>query len=322
MGKKIHDKGYKRVLTKKKHFIHMMRKYIDASLGERILEEDLELVDKEFIPKDFKEREADIIYKAKLRDKEVIFYVLLELQSSVDYTMPFRLLMYMTELEKRIFGLEDIHTRSQKGFKLPPIVPIILYNGISNWNVARSFSEYTEAAWISDTYTIDFKYFFLDLKEKAKELLTSTNTLIDNIFILDQARSTEELKMGIEVVVRRLKALNEDEQIDLVDWVRDVLMKKAKDKKLVEEACEIMKKGDALNMTYAIERIFDEENTKFLKKGIEQGIEEGIEQGVEQEKIRIIHNMLMLNIPVDQIAKVVELSVKEIEEMRKKATKH
>lgn len=314
MGKKIHDKGYKRVLTKKKHFIHMMRKYIDTSLGERILEEDLELIDKEFIPKDFKEREADIIYKAKLMDREVIFYVLLELQSSVDYTMPFRLLMYMTELEKRIFGLEDIHTRNKKEFKLPPIVPIVLYNGISNWNVARSFSEYTEATWVSDGYTIDFKYFFLDLKEKAKELLTSTNTLIDNIFILDQACSTEELKMGIEVVVRRLKALNEDEQIELVDWVRDVLMKKAKDKKLVEEACEIMKKGDALNMTYAIERIFDEENAKFLKKGIEEGI--------EQEKIRIIHNMLMLNISVDQIAKVVELSIEEIEKMRKTATKH
>ena len=140
--------------------------------------------------------------------------------------------------------------------------------------------------------------------------MTSTNTLIDNIFILDQARSTEELKMGIEVVVRRLKALNEDEQIELVDWVRDVLIKKAKDKKLVEEACEIMKKGDALNMTYAIERIFDEENAKFLKKGI------------EQEKIRIIHNMLMLNIPVDQIAKVVELSIEEIEKMREMATKH
>ena len=310
MGKKIHDKGYKRVLTKKKHFIHMMRKYIDASLGERILEEDLELIDKEFIPKDFKEREADIIYKAKLMDREVIFYVLLELQSSVDYTMPFRLLMYMTELEKRIFGLEDIYTRNKKDFKLPPIVPIVLYNGISNWNVARSFSEYTGATWVSDRYTIDFKYFFLDLKEKAKELLTSTNTLIDNKFILDQARSTEELKMGIEVVVRRLKALNEDEQIELVDWVRDVLMKKAKDKKLVEEACEIMKKGDALNMTYAIERIFDEENAKFLKKGI------------EQEKIRIIHNMLMLNIPVDQIAKVVELSIEEIEKMRETATKH
>lgn len=79
---------------------------------------------------------------------------------------------------------------------------------------------------------------------------------------------------------------------------------------LVEEVYETMKKGDVLNMTYAIERIFDEENAKFLKKGI------------EQEKIRIIHNMLMINIPVDQIAKVVELSIEEIEKMRETATKH
>ncbi len=318
MPKKIHDKGYKRILTKKKHFIHMIRKYIDASLGEKILEEDLEIIDKEFIPKDFKEREADIIYKAKLSGREVIFYILLELQSSVDYTMPFRLLMYMTELEKRIFGMEDIHTRSQKDFKLPPVVPIVLYNGIANWNVARSFSEYTQATWVCDRYTIDFEYFFLDLKEKKKELLTSTNTLIDNIFILDRARSTEELKGAIEIVMRRLKALNEDEQIDLVDWIRDVLMKKAKDKKLVDEACLVMKKGDVRHMTYAIERIFDEENAKALKKGIEQGIEKGI----EQEKLKVIHNLLMLNMPTDQIAKVVELSRAEIEQIKETKMRH
>ncbi len=271
MSRKIHDKGYKRVLTKKKHFIHMLRKYVDATLGEQILEDELELIDKEFIPKDFKEKEADIIYKAKLKGKEVIFYVLLELQSTVDYTMPFRLLMYMVELQKRIFMSVESHTRKQKDFKLPPIVPIILYNGQNNWNVARSFGDYTQAQQVGRRYTIDFEYFFLDLKEKAKELLTSTNTLIDNVFILDQASNTTELKLALEIVFRRIKALTQDEQIDLVDWIKDVLSKKVKNKKLVDEAFSVIRKGDVKDMTYAIERIFEEEYAKGVEKGIEQG---------------------------------------------------
>lgn len=279
MSRQIHDKGYKRVLTKKKHFIHLIRKYIDVNLGEAILEEELELIDKAFIPKDFKEKEADVIYKAKLKGQEVIFYVLLELQSTVDYTMPFRLLIYMTELQKRIFTNVDIHTRKQKDFRLPPVVPIVLYNGQKNWNVARSFGEYTKAEEVGGAYTIDFEYFFLDLKKKTTELLTSTNTLIDNVFILDQASDTIELKLALEIVFRRMKALNKDEQIDLLDWIKDVLSKKVKNKKLVEEAFSVIERGDVKDMTYAIERIFDKEYAKALQKGREQGIEKGIEQG-------------------------------------------
>ena len=87
MSEKIHDKGYKRILGQKKNFLSFLQTFIQAEWVSEITEESLTLIDKEFIPKDFKEREADIIYSVKLNGKEVIFYCLLELQSSVDYTI-------------------------------------------------------------------------------------------------------------------------------------------------------------------------------------------------------------------------------------------
>ena len=68
-----------------------MTKYIKADWAANIDENDLTLIDKSFIEADFKQRESDVIYRAKIKGQEIIFYVLLELQSSVDYTMPFRL---------------------------------------------------------------------------------------------------------------------------------------------------------------------------------------------------------------------------------------
>jgi hypothetical protein len=35
---------------------------------------------------DFQEREADIIYKARINGLDIYFYILLELQSTVDHT--------------------------------------------------------------------------------------------------------------------------------------------------------------------------------------------------------------------------------------------
>ena len=112
-----------------------------------------------------------------------------------------------------------------------------------------------------------------------RKLLVS---LIDNVLILDQACNTTELKLALEIVFRRMEALTQDEQIDLVDWIKDVLSKKVKDKKLVDEAFSVMKKGDVKDMTYAIERIFDEEYAKGIEKGIKEGIEKGIEQGKKE----------------------------------------
>jgi hypothetical protein len=55
MVRNLHDLGYKSVLIRKDQFLHMLKKYIGASWANNIKEDDLELIDKEFIPKDLQE---------------------------------------------------------------------------------------------------------------------------------------------------------------------------------------------------------------------------------------------------------------------------
>ena len=124
-----HDVGYKSLFSKKDNFVHFLRKYIGADWAAEISEDDLILMDKSFILKDYKDKEADIIYRARFKGREIIFYVLLELQSTVDYTMSFRLLLYMTELLRREFENADKAKRETKDYRLPAVVPIVLYNG-------------------------------------------------------------------------------------------------------------------------------------------------------------------------------------------------
>ena len=280
MAENIHDKGYKRLLSKKRNFLNMLKDFIGESWVGQISEEDLVLIDKEFILKDFKEKEADVIYSVKLKDAdntEVLFYCLIELQSSVDYTMPFRLLIYMVELLKRVFLDTDENIREQKDFKLPAVIPIVLYNGADNWTAVRSFKEYLSGHENFSNRVIDFDYILLSINQYADETLLQIGNLVSSVFMLDKKHKEDRLLQRLSKIAKVFSKLSPDEQIDLIDWIRDVLVKKAKvnDKGQVEDIIETFKMGDEADMTYAIERYLDEVEEKGIIKGKVEGKIEG-----------------------------------------------
>jgi len=139
-----HDEGYKYILSKASNFLHFLKKYFPSPWTADISVGDLEKVDRSFITPEFGEIDSDLIYKLKIGGSDVYFYILVELQSQIDHTMPFRLLRYMVELLSDIFQNIEEKVRTRMDFRLPAIVPIILYNGDNNWTVVRTFREYTE----------------------------------------------------------------------------------------------------------------------------------------------------------------------------------
>lgn len=325
MADKIHDKGYKRILSRKSTFLHLLRRYINASWLDNVEEQDLELIDKEFILKDFKEREADLVYKINSggkNKKECYVYVLLELQSSVDYTMPFRLLIYMTQLLMRIFEETDRNKRERKNFRLPPVIPVVLYNGNQPWTVERAFRKYFEDDHLYGERLIDFKYGLIDINSQDESFLLEVNTLLENVIMLDRSHDKETLERALKVTARRIQKLSEEEQIELVDWVRDVLFHKvgSLNKSEVEKVLEGWKKGDEEMMTYGIERAFDKERARAKQEGRMEGKREGkIEGRIEgkregkiEEKKEIALKLLSMKVDMNVIQEATGLTQEEI----------
>ena len=118
-----HDKGYKRIFSIKKHFLHFIKKYIALDWMMELEEKNLELIDKEFITDQFDTYESDLVYKVYTKEGVVYLFFLLELQSYNDFTMSFRLLIYMTAIWLDHFKNCDKNKRSKKGYRLPPLCP-------------------------------------------------------------------------------------------------------------------------------------------------------------------------------------------------------
>lgn len=123
------DKGFKALLQTRKAFLQLLRCFLHEEWVSQIDEHALHRIDKSFVLPDFASRESDIVYRCLLKDREVIVYVLLELQSTVDQQMPWRLLQYMVEIWRTVHRDTEQATRRRAGFRLPPIVPVVVYNG-------------------------------------------------------------------------------------------------------------------------------------------------------------------------------------------------
>ena len=278
----LNDKGYKALLSSKKIFLELLRTFVKNDWTEQIDEKSIIKVDKSFILNDFNQKEADLVYRVKLKDKEIIFYVLMELQSKVDFLMPFRLLQYILEVWRDIFNAEDTKKRMQKEFKLPVIVPIVLYNGKYNWNVSRNYKEILNGYEIFSDYVLDFKYILIDVNRYTEEELIKIKNTITTVFYLDQKVDSEIFLKRLKKVLEIAKALDEDGQRVLFNWIKNIFVKKLniKNDKDIKKLIEGEQGG--IEMVYALENILERTKKENYEKGIEKGIEQGIEKGIEQ----------------------------------------
>lgn len=129
----------KKIFGKKKNFLDFLKKYVALNWMMKLTEEDIELMNKEFISEEFATFESDIIYKIYLGGEEIYVFFLQEMQSINDFTMPFRLLIYISMLWMEHFNNTDENVRTRKEFRFPPVIPLVLYNGEYAWTAKKIF---------------------------------------------------------------------------------------------------------------------------------------------------------------------------------------
>lgn len=87
-------------------------------------ESDISLCDKEMLERDYEGKEADLLYRVNMSGgREVFIFILQELQSYVDYTMIFRILVYVVNTLMKYFLDRDKNERERQGFRLPQWFP-------------------------------------------------------------------------------------------------------------------------------------------------------------------------------------------------------
>lgn len=305
----VHDVGYKAILSNKKTFVELLKTFVKKDWANQVDESNLVRIDHSYVLQDFSEKESDIVYKLKISDSEVIFYCLLELQSSVDFMMPFRLLLYMTEIWRDILKNTEKKQTERKEFRLPAIIPMVLYNGRDNWTACRSFKEILNGYELFSDNIVDFSYTLFDVNRYSEAELGRVSNLVSTVFMLDQDIDALELVERLKKQLSLLKKLTSQERDVFLNWVRKIIIMgvpqeiKEEVNRLLEENKEV--ETMVYNLEVALKREFQQRELK--------GTQEGFSKGFDKAQREIARKMLEKGLSVGEVEDLTSLSKADIE---------
>ncbi|WP_042226843.1 Rpn family recombination-promoting nuclease/putative transposase [Paenibacillus popilliae] len=304
-----HDTSYRFLLSSKKLFVELLRSFINKGWVQAVNEEHVQEIPHSFVLQDFKRQEADLVYRVNLNGQDVVFYLLLEMQSSVDYRMPYRLLLYQVEIWRYLLQNEEDALSNRKTFQLPPIVPIVLYNGKQKWTAELEFRKLLANDNLFGSELLNFEYLLIDVARYTEEELLSLSNTIGSVFLLDQTEDQEQLLNRLGKLMNTIQQMPTDSQQKFVAWMANILLQKLPENEPSLHQFIQNVKGDASFM--GLEKILDDIERRGQDKGEQIGEIKGKQDVAKQ--------LIKMGMDDSSIAQATGFSVQTIEDWRKQA---
>ncbi|WPX08540.1 Rpn family recombination-promoting nuclease/putative transposase [Anaerocellum danielii] len=305
-----YDLTFKRLFQFKEVFLNFIRSNINREWVNKIDTESLEFVDRSFIKDEFVEKEADVIYRARLEDTDIYFYVLIEPQSTADRSMPRRLFEYMSLIWKR-------HMEEKADELFPPIVPIVLYNGKSSWNMP------TQIFKGFDIFKDDmFNYVLVDVNRLDDEKLKSRLDILSIILYLEKSRRNAEEFIGkLREVSGYVSKLPQAQVKVFCSWLLRIVRPQVREemRSRIDELLEkIEAEGveDVGEFIFNVQQLIQEYYREAEEKGKEKGYEEGIQEGIQRKEEEIVRRLIQKGFDDNFIAEATGVEIERIKKIR------
>lgn len=238
---KPHDSSSKLIFGNAKLCSQFLRNYIDIPLLKNVKAEDIEDVTERYVPMFTEERNSDTVKRVKLEGNNILFFVsLIEHKTKVDYNVCMQLLRYMVyiwedyekEMERQKKGISRT-----KGFRYPPILPIVYYEGNGRWTAARSLQERVLFHKAFEPFTPNFFYKLIELNSYSIGELAEKNDELSLVMLINRLQSTEEFQ-NLNLPDDYLKNLSEHSTEEVLDIVAKVTATMLRHLNLPEEEVE------------------------------------------------------------------------------------
>ena len=223
---KVRDSSAKLIFGNATLCSQLLRDYGDLEILKNIRAEDIEDVTERFIPMFTEERDADVVKKIRLADGEEMFVIsLIDHKSSVDYNVIMQLMRYMVfiwedyekQMEKEHPGISKT-----KGFKYPPILPIVYYEDTAEWTAAEQFQDRIFLSEVFSDFVPHFRYKLVQLQNYTKETLLKNDDELALVMLINKLRHAEEFR-HLNVPEEFIKRVAKEAPGDVLDIMARVV---------------------------------------------------------------------------------------------------
>lgn len=268
-----HDHSYKLLFSHPQ----MVRDLLEGFVGEDWLAQlnydSLEKVSGTYISDDLRSRADDLVWRVRWGENWIYVYLLIEFQSRVEPYMAVRILTYLGLLYQDLIKAAQL---SSDG-RLPPVLPIVLYNGSAPWTAAGELSRLIqEGPRALKRYLPEVRYLLIDESRHRDSDSVPLRNLVAALFRLENSRTPAEIG---EVLGTLARWLSSPEQSSLRRafgvWVRRVILPKF-------PGAPVNTVDDLQEMRAMLADRIEEWAEEYKREGLAKGHQEGLQQGHQE----------------------------------------
>ena len=274
--------------------------------NEKITENEIEKYNSSYISEELKNSESDVVYKMK---NENVFF-LIEHQTKIDYSMPYRILKYELNL---IESVENDNKYIGKWHEYSLVIPIVLYTGKEKWNAKLDLRS-IQHKWRNYKGQELSRYNILDINEISDSELLEEKSIISKIMLIEKSKTEEKLcetLNRIYIEINKNATVYTKEERKFLNKATSVLALNIVGEKKAKEILKNIDIGGESDMLAVFDMI-REENERIFNDGKRSGIK----TGSNKRNLEIIKNMLKEKLPLELISKITGVSEKEISQMK------
>ena len=296
-----HDLRYKLLFSHKIIVQRFLEGFVDEPFVRQIDFDTLHEEKTNTISDDHKERESDVLWSVLVGRTRVYIYILIEFQSTVDPWMPLRFTRYV----QRFYDHWAKNHPPDEG--LPPLLPILLYNGRTRWTAKPSLQAMIDRQ-ISPKYTLRLHYLPIIIRKIPRKKLARIHNAVSVIFLAEKL-DDKHLDQTIREIVDIIKTEFPEARAAAAGWFRSYF---AIEGTPTQIATALEDEGRTRTM---LETTIEKWKQQGVEEGRREGRQEGRQEGLEQAKIAFATKLLQRGDSVDEVAEVTELPVKTVQQL-------
>ena len=218
-----HDTGYKLLFSTPELVRDLILGFVPDEWLHGLDYSTLERVPGSYVTEDFSNRADDIVWRVKVGGEWVYLYLLIEFQSSVDKYMALRMMVYGGLLYQDLIKRGEVLADG----RLPPVLPIVLYNGSQRWSaVTDVFELIPPVPGLVEQFKPRLKYLLIDENAWSDSELASLKNLVAAVFRIEHPASPEAIG-GLLSLLDEWLVERPDLRRMFALWIRATLMRKA-----------------------------------------------------------------------------------------------
>ena len=271
-----HDPAYKQFFSNPEMVESLLRDFVPEDFVRELDFSTLEQCSGSYVTDDLRERHDDIVWRLRWKEKFIYVYLLIEFQSSSDPWMAVRILAYTALLWQDLIKSGAI----REGEALPPVFPMVIYNGRSPWTAARDVVELlAPVSGPLERYQPRQHYFLLDESQVSEELLHSGG-LVAQLVRLERAREPEEVRRLVRELTVRLQGPEYARlRRAFTVWLGRVVLKRSG---ITEDISEL---HDLREVDAMLEERAAQWKDDYIRQGVLMGLAEGRMEGLAEGRM-------------------------------------